>query len=74
YEIFKTDIQPKGFRVIGFGDFIDNKCVTAASEILADPIQASEMTELNFSIGKRFYSFNALEYLLKPLLNDCLGN
>jgi hypothetical protein len=74
YEIFKTDIQPKGFRVIGFGDFIDNKCVTAASEILADPIQASEMTELNFSIGKRFYSFDALEYLLKPLLKDCLGN
>ena len=27
----------------------------------------------NFSIGKRYYSFDALEYLLMPLLNDCLG-
>lgn len=74
YEIFKTDIQPKGFKVIGFGDFIDNQCVAATREILADPNQATEMTNINFSIGKRYYSFDALEYLLKPLLNDCLGN
>lgn len=74
YEIFKTDIQPKGFKVIGFGDFIDNQCIAATREILADPNQATEMTNNNFSIGKRYYSFDALEYLLKPLLNDCLGN
>jgi hypothetical protein len=74
YEIFKTDIQPKGFKVIGFRDFIDNQCVAATREILADPNQATEMTNINFSIGKRYYSFDALEYLLKPLLNDCLGN
>ena len=73
YEIFKTDIQPKGFKVIGFGDFIDNRCIAATRKILADPTQATEMTNINFSIGKRYYSFDALEYLLKPLLNDCLG-
>jgi glycosyltransferase involved in cell wall biosynthesis len=73
YEIFKTDIQPKGFKVIGFGDFIDNQCIAATRKILADPTQATEMTNINFSIGKRYYSFDALEYLLKPLLNDCLG-
>ncbi len=73
YEIFKTDIQPKGFEVIGFGDFIDNQCIAATRKILADPNQATEMTNINFSIGKRYYSFDALEYLLKPLLNDCLG-
>ena len=73
YEIFKTDIQPKGFVVIGFGDFIDDRCVAATCEILGNPEKAAEMTEINFSIGKRYYSFDALEYLLMPLLNDCLG-
>ena len=73
YEIFKTDIQPKGFKVIGFGDYIDNRCIAAARDILSNPEQTKEMTEINFSIGKRNYSFDALEFLLMPLLNECLG-
>jgi hypothetical protein len=74
YEIFKTDIQPKGFKIIGFGDYIDKTCITASRQILADPAQADEMTEINFDIGKRNYSFHTLEYNLSPLLSDCLGN
>jgi glycosyltransferase involved in cell wall biosynthesis len=73
YEIFKTDIQPKGFKIIGFRDYIDNGCITASRQILADPVQASEMTEINFAIGQRHYSFNILENLLTTLLNECLG-
>ena len=73
YEIFKTDIQPKGFEVIGFGDFIDDRCVSAAKEILTDPQKTITMTERNFALGQRYYSFGVLEYLLQPLLNDCLG-
>jgi glycosyltransferase involved in cell wall biosynthesis len=74
YEIFKTDIQPKGFEVIGFSDFIDDNCVAATRKILLDPTQALKMTEKNFSIGKNYYSFEALESKLKPLLIECLGN
>ena len=73
YEIFKTDIQPKGFKIIGFGDYIDNGCITASRQILADPALATEMTDINFAIGQRYYSFNTLEYLLTSLLNECLG-
>ena len=73
YEIFKTDIQPKGFKIIGFGDYIDNGCITASRQILDEPAKALEMTDINFSIGQRHYSFNTLEYLLSSLLNDCLG-
>jgi hypothetical protein len=74
YEIFKTDIQPKGFIIIGFRDYIDDGCITASQQILEDPARATEMTDKNFSIGKRYYSFNTLDYLLSSLLNDCLGN
>lgn len=73
YEIFKTDIQPKGFQIIGFKDYIDNVCVSASRDILADPVKAAKMTDINFSLGKRYYSFNTLEYQLSSLLNDCLG-
>jgi hypothetical protein len=73
YEIFKTDIQPKGFKIIGFGDYIDNGCIAASRQILDDPAKALEMTEINFSIGLRHYSFSTLEYLLSSLLNDCIG-
>lgn len=74
YEIFKTDIQPKGFKIIGFGDYIDNGCINASRQILNDPAMASEMVETNFDIGKRNYSFQTLEFNLAPLLADCLGN
>jgi glycosyltransferase involved in cell wall biosynthesis len=74
YEIFKTDIQPKGFKIIGFGDYIDNGCIIASREILEDSSQAMEMIDINYSIGQRYYSFNTLEYYLSSLLNDCLGN
>ena len=73
YEIFKTDIQPKGFMIIGFGDYIDNGCIKASRQILADPALAAEMTDLNFDIGQRYYSFNTLEYLLTSLLAECLS-
>lgn len=74
YEIFKTDIQPKGFNIIGFGDYIDNTCINASRRILANPAEATKMTDMNFDIARRHYSFKTLEYLLASLLTECLGN
>jgi glycosyltransferase involved in cell wall biosynthesis len=74
YEIFKTDIQPKGFKIIGFGDYIDNVCISASRDILSNPTKASELTDHNYAIARRYYSFNTLEYLLTSLLNECLGS
>lgn len=74
YEIFKTDIQPKGFKIIGFGDYIDNVCISASRDILSNPAKAAELTDHNYSIARRYYSFNTLEYLLTSLLTECLGS
>lgn len=73
YEIFKTDIQPKGFKVIGFGDFIDSNCIEEARKILLDPVSAKQMTDLNYEIARRHYSFRMLESQLASLLRGCLG-
>ena len=73
YEIFKTDIQPKGFRVIGFDDFISDYTVGQAQAILQDPSMSAEMAEHNYNLGLRFYSFRTLERNLVNLLGETMG-
>jgi glycosyltransferase involved in cell wall biosynthesis len=73
YEIFKTDIQPKGFRVIGFDDFIDDRTVEQARQVLSDPGLAAEMVNHNYELGARHYSYRILERRLAVLLDQLLG-
>ena len=74
YEIFKTDILPKGFRVVDFDDFIEQETVDTASAILSDPSIGEEMAEHNYKLGQRYYSFETLEANLSFILNQILGN
>jgi glycosyltransferase involved in cell wall biosynthesis len=73
YEIFKTDIQPKGFKVIGFEDFITDECVRQARAVLLDPRAAAEMVEHNYELGRRHYSYTTLEKRLVALLSEHFG-
>lgn len=73
YEIFRTDIQPKGFEVIGFGDFIDSNTLREAERILRDRHAAETMTAHNYELGRRYYSFRMLENCLHVLLDACVG-
>jgi glycosyltransferase involved in cell wall biosynthesis len=69
YEIYRRDIQPKGFKVIGFEDFITEDCVRRTRDVLRDPDLAAEMTEHNYELGRRHYSYRVLENHLIVLLN-----
>jgi glycosyltransferase involved in cell wall biosynthesis len=74
YEIFMTDIQPKGFKVIGFTDFITEDAVHQAQAVLRDPALAAEMTDHNYELGRRYYSYRTLEKRLIALMGECLGH
>jgi len=74
YEIFKTDIQPKGFKVVGFRDFITQDCVRHARDVLRDPDLAAEMADHNYELGRRHYSYRTLEKRLVALVSECLGD
>lgn len=74
YEIFKCDIQPKGFKVIWFEDFISREIVERVQKILCNPDQAIEWAEENYQLGLRYYSYQTLEKRLVALLENCLGN
>ena len=73
YEIFKCDIQPKGFNVIGFENFISREIVEQAEKILCDSDLAIEWAEENYQLGLRYYSYHTLEKNLAALLEHCLG-
>ena len=73
YEIFKTDIQPKGFRVIGFDDFITEETVRLAKYVLDHPDFAFEMAEENYEIGRRYYSYSVLQANLAALITQSTG-
>jgi glycosyltransferase involved in cell wall biosynthesis len=73
YEIFKTDIQPKGFRVVGFDDFITSETVRLARHVLENPEFREQMVEYNYETGRRHYSFSALEAILSILIQRCAG-
>jgi len=73
YEIFRRDIRPKGFQVIGFEDFITEETVRQAQNTLRDPAVAAQMTEHNYELGRRYYSYRVLENSLIVLLNRILG-
>jgi glycosyltransferase involved in cell wall biosynthesis len=73
YEIFKTDIRPKGFSVIGYDNFIDQACIYAVQKILEDSAQVDEMVTSNYEIGKKYYSYQVLERRLSSLLEAIHG-
>lgn len=73
YEIFKTDIQPKGFELITFADFIEEQCIQRAEEVLQNKELAEEMVEKNFELGRRHYSYSILEHRLEALIDESLG-
>ncbi len=74
YEIFKTDIRPKGFKVIGFDEFIDDETVLKARTVLRDPAVAQAMLEHNYQLGRRYYSYRTLEKRLAALMSECFGD
>jgi len=73
YSIFAIDIKPKGFRVIEFDDFISEETVEQARRVLGDQALAREMTEHNYALARRHYSYAMLERRMETLLMDCFG-
>ena len=73
YSIFAFDIKPKGFKVIEFEGFITDDTVRQVHQALEDKALAAEMTEKNYELGRRHYSYTILERRLQTLLAECFG-
>ncbi len=74
YGIFRIDIQPKGFEVVAFEDFVNDATVEAARELLHNPEKVAKMTEHNYEIARRYFGFSTLERNLDYLLRHRFGS
>jgi len=71
YEIFKSDIGPKGFQVIGFDSYIDRHTVDQTREVLRNSDEVARIVEHNFALGQQHYSFTVLAKRLSALISEC---
>lgn len=73
YSIFDIDLKPKGFHVISFDGYITDQTIEQIQQVLTDDQLAQQITEINYDVGKKFYSCSVLERKLQTLLSECFG-
>jgi glycosyltransferase involved in cell wall biosynthesis len=73
YAIYRIDIQPKGFRVIGISNVLEKENIRQAREVLTNPELKAEIVEHNYELCQRHYSFDILQNRLVALLSESLG-
>lgn len=70
YTIYKIDIRTKGFKVIEFDGFITQETVDRTRAVLENPDEAFRMTQHNYALALKYYSYHVLEAKLKALLDN----
>ncbi|MBN2551428.1 MAG: glycosyltransferase family 4 protein [Spirochaetales bacterium] len=73
YSIYFFDIKPKGFDVIEMDDFITEDTVRITREVLDNPERIREMTEKNYALCLKHYSYRILEVKLRHILSSFWG-
>lgn len=73
YTIYSIDIRPKGFQTVEFTGFVSDEAVEQVRKILKDRTLAREMTDHNYELAKKYYSFTVLEQHLHVLLHSCFS-
>lgn len=73
YSIYEVDIEPKGFDVITMDGYITDRVIDRLRTLLKDPKEARKMTELNYHIAQRFFSYGVLENKLQMILMNFQG-
>ena len=73
YEVYITDIEPKGFDVIAIDGFLTPRAVQEVRQVLQDPDRRRAMVEKNFELARKHVSFQTLRRSLSILLTDFFG-
>ncbi len=73
YSIYAYDIKPKGFEAIEMDDFISQSTVDATNELLDNPEKIKAITDKNYELSLKHYSFTVLENKLRNIVEDIWG-
>ncbi len=73
YSIYSHDIKPKGFEVVEIDDFITNDTIREVEYLLDNPDVVKKMTEKNYQLGLKYYSYTEVDQNLKTILGNFFG-
>ncbi len=59
--------------MVEFDGYITDQTVWFVQRLLDDPNLVQEMTEYNYQLARRHYSYSMLERRLQTLLMECFG-
>ena len=69
YSIYIADIEPKGFETITIEGFVTNQTVKRIFHVLTHNKIQKRMTDKNYQLGEKYFSFQVLEQLILDLVN-----
>ena len=73
YSVYIVDIEPKGFETVAIDGFLTREAVARVRTLLLDKEAREAMTNRNFEIARRFFSFAMLKQRLTGLLQSFFG-
>lgn len=68
YTIYRTDIDPCGFRIPVIEGFLTDKFVNEARRVLEDNDYRRTIVKHNYEVGSRFFSYDTVRRELLPIL------
>lgn len=68
YSIYISDIEPKGFDIILIDGFVGSHTIEQIWDVLKNPTRKQEMTEKNYRLATRSFSYEVLGDKLTHLL------
>ena len=68
YLIYRTDIEPCGFKSVVFDGYLTNDTVKEVNQLLDDPRRCQEMVEINYEIGNELFSYEVLDAELQLMI------
>ena len=74
YSIFQQDIEPKGFKFPMMDGFITADLVKEVHKILQDSNYRDRMTNHNYEIARRYFSYTILRRNLQTLITSLTGD
>ena len=68
YAIYRTDIEPCGFKVCLMDGFLTDEVVAEVRRLLSDATYRAEIVEHNYQLATHFFSYGRLQAELRAML------
>lgn len=73
YSIFRTDIEPKGFRVLAMDGFLTKSIADQVRRVIDDEEYRTEMVNHNYELATRFFSYSVCRRKLRAIVCNFTG-